>query len=84
MLPVVRFLTNTVPGASSQVVYYSLSIGAGMGGNSTLIGASANLVTAGIAERAGYRITYIDFIKIGMPSMILTVAMGVVWLLIRF
>jgi len=84
MLPVVRFLTNTVPGASNQVIYYSLSIGAGMGGNSTLIGASANLVTAGIAERAGYRITYIDFIKIGLPSMILTIAVGVVWLFIRF
>ena len=84
MLPVAKFLTNTVPGASNQVIYYSLSIGAGMGGNSTLIGASANLVTAGIAERAGYRITYIDFIKIGMPSMILTIAVGVVWLFIRF
>jgi Na+/H+ antiporter NhaD/arsenite permease-like protein len=84
MLPVVGFLTRTVPGAASQVLYYSLSIGAAMGGNSTLIGASANLVTAGIAERAGYRITYIDFIKIGMPSMILTIAVGVVWLFIRF
>jgi len=84
MLPVVGFLTSTVPGAANQVLYYSLSIGAAMGGNSTLIGASANLVTAGIAERAGYRITYIDFIKIGMPSMILTIAVGVVWLFIRF
>ena len=84
MLPVVGFLTGTVPGAANQALYYSLSIGAAMGGNSTLIGASANLVTAGIAERAGYRITYIEFIKIGMPAMILTVATGVVWLLIRF
>jgi Na+/H+ antiporter NhaD/arsenite permease-like protein len=84
MLPVVGFLTKTVPGASSQVLYYSLSIGAAMGGNSTLIGSSANLVTAGIAERAGYRITYLDFIKVGLPAMILTVAIGVVWLFIQF
>ena len=84
MLPVVGFLTGTVPGAANQVLYYSLSIGAAMGGNSTLIGASANLVTAGIAERAGYRITYVEFIKIGMPAMILTIAVGVVWLFIRF
>ena len=84
MLPVVGFLTGTVPGASSQALFYSLSVGAAMGGNSTLIGASANLVTAGIAERAGYRITYIDFIKVGMPAMILTVAVGTVWLLILF
>jgi Na+/H+ antiporter NhaD/arsenite permease-like protein len=84
MLPVVGFLTNTVPGASSQVLFYSLSVGAAMGGNSTLIGSSPNLVTAGIAERAGYRITYLDFLKVGMPAMILTVAIAVVWLLIRF
>jgi len=84
MLPVVGFLTRTVPGASSQVLYYSLSIGAAMGGNSTLIGSSANLVTAGIAERAGYRITYLDFLKVGLPAMILTVAIGVVWLFIQF
>ncbi len=85
MLPVVSFLTRTVPGAASnQVLFYSLSVGAAMGGNSTLIGASANLVTAGIAERAGYRITYVEFIKVGMPAMILTVAAGVGWLFIRF
>jgi len=85
MLPVVGFLTRTIPGAStSQALFYALSIGAAMGGNSSLIGASANLVTAGIAEQAGYRITYKEFFKIGMPAMIITVAIGTVWLFIRF
>lgn len=84
MLPVVGFLTRTIPGASNQVLFYALSIGAAMGGNSSLIGASANLVTAGIAEQAGYRITYKEFFKIGMPAMIITVTIGTVWLFIRF
>jgi len=84
MLPVVSFLSSTVPGASNQVLYYGLSIGSAMGGNSSLIGASANLVTAGIAERAGYRITYLEFLQVGLPATILTVATGVVWLFIRF
>jgi Na+/H+ antiporter NhaD/arsenite permease-like protein len=84
MLPVVSFLTNTVPGASNQVLFYGLSIGSAMGGNSSLIGASANLVAAGIAERAGYRITYMEFIKVGLPATILTVVTGVVWLFIQF
>jgi Na+/H+ antiporter NhaD/arsenite permease-like protein len=84
MLPVVSFLTRTIPGASNQVLFYSLSVGSAMGGNSSLIGASANLVTAGIAERAGYRITYLDFLKVGMPATILTVAVGVAWLFIQF
>lgn len=84
MLPVVAFLSRSVPGASSQVLFYALSIGAAMGGNSSLIGAAANLVTCGIAERAGYRISYLDFIKVGLPATILTVAAGTLWLFIRF
>ncbi len=84
MLPVVGFLTRTIPGASSQVLFYALSIGSAMGGNSSLIGASANLVTAGIAEQAGYRITYKEFFKAGMPAMVVTVAVGTLWLFIRF
>jgi Na+/H+ antiporter NhaD/arsenite permease-like protein len=84
MLPVVGFLTRTIPGASSQILFYGLSVGSAMGGNSSLIGASSNLVTAGIAERAGYRITYVEFLKAGMPAMIITVAVGTLWLFIRF
>ncbi len=84
MLPVVGYLTRTIPGADSGVLWYALSVGAAMGGNSTLIGASPNLVTAGISERAGYRITYMNFLKVGLPATILTVAVGTVWLLIRF
>jgi Na+/H+ antiporter NhaD/arsenite permease-like protein len=84
MLPVVGFLTRTIPGASNQVLFYGLSIGSAMGGNSSLIGASANLVAAGIAERAGYRITYMEFFKIGTPAMIITVMVGMLWLFIRF
>jgi Na+/H+ antiporter NhaD/arsenite permease-like protein len=55
-----------------------------MGGNTTLIGASPNLVTAGISERAGYRITYLDFLKVGLPATIVTVIIGTLWLFIRF
>jgi Na+/H+ antiporter NhaD/arsenite permease-like protein len=84
MLPVVGFLSRTVPGATSDVLWYGLSVGAAMGGNTTLIGASPNLVTAGIAERAGYRFSYLEFLKIGLPSMIVTVIVGLLWLYIRF
>jgi Na+/H+ antiporter NhaD/arsenite permease-like protein len=84
MLPVVAYLTRTVPGAESNVLWYALSIGAAMGGNSTLIGSSHNLVTAGISERAGFRITYSEFLKTGLPATLLTVAVGTVWLVIRF
>ncbi len=84
MLPVVEHLSRMVPGAASNVLYYSLSVGSAMGGNSSLIGASANMVTAGIAERAGYRIGYVDFLKIGLPATLITVAVGTGWLLLHF
>jgi len=84
MLPVVGYLTRTIPSASSKVLFYGLSVGSAMGGNSTLIGSSPNMVAAGITERAGYRITYMTFLKVGLPATVLTVAMGMLWLLIRF
>jgi Na+/H+ antiporter NhaD/arsenite permease-like protein len=84
MLPVMGYLTRTIPGASSKVLFYGLSVGSAMGGNSSLIGASANMVTAGITERAGYPISYVTFLKVGLPATMITVAMGMIWLLIRF
>jgi Na+/H+ antiporter NhaD/arsenite permease-like protein len=84
MLPVVDFLTRTIPGAGSNVLWYGLSIGSAMGGNSTLIGSSPNLVTAGISERAGYKISYMDWLKVGLPVMLITVTVGTIWLIIRF
>ena len=84
MLPVVAYLTRTVPGAENLVLFYALSIGAAMGGNSTLIGSSPNLVTAGISERAGYPITYMYFLKKGFPAMVITVTIGMIWILIHF
>ena len=84
MLPVIAYLTRAIPGAENDVLFYALSIGAAMGGNGSLIGASANLVTAGIAERAGYPITYKTFMRYGLPSMVITVTIGLLWLFIHF
>ena len=53
---------------------WALAFGACLGGNGTLIGASANVVTAGMAEEAGYPISFNEFFKAGFPIMILTTA----------
>jgi Na+/H+ antiporter NhaD/arsenite permease-like protein len=84
MLPVVGYLTVTIPGAESMVLFYCLSVGSALGGNGSLIGASANMVTAGISERAGYPITYAYFFKKGFPALLITVSLATIWLLIRF
>jgi Na+/H+ antiporter NhaD/arsenite permease-like protein len=77
-------MTATIPGADSKVLFYCLAVGSAMGGNGSLIGASANMVTAGIAERAGYPITYVYFLKKGFPALMLTVGLATIWMLFRF
>ncbi len=84
MLPVVGYLTGTVPGAQNKALFYSLSVGSAMGGNGSLIGASANMVTVGIAERAGYPVTYKYFLKKGFPALAITTGLATFWLLFRF
>jgi Na+/H+ antiporter NhaD/arsenite permease-like protein len=84
MLPVVGFLTATVPGAEGKVLFYCLSVGSAMGGNGSLIGASANMVTAGIADGAGYPISYAYFLKKGFPALLVTVGLATLWLFLRF
>jgi len=63
MLPIVAYLSKVIPGAESNVLWWALAFGACFGGNGTLIGASANLVTIGIAESAGYKISFFGFMK---------------------
>jgi Na+/H+ antiporter NhaD/arsenite permease-like protein len=84
MLPVVEFLSGSIPGASSKVLYYALSMGSAMGGNGFLIGAEANIVTAGITRQAGSPISFKEFLKVGLPVTYLTLAAGFLWLLVRF
>jgi Na+/H+ antiporter NhaD/arsenite permease-like protein len=83
MMPVAHYLTATVPGAEGGIIYWALVFGASFGGNVTLIGASANLVAAGIAERAGFRMTYERFFKIGAPVAVVATLVATGWLLLR-
>ncbi len=84
MLPIVKFLTASIPGANSLALYYALSMGAAMGGNGLLIGGEANLVTAGITAQTDSPISFAEFLKIGLPTTYITLTLGFLWLLIRF
>jgi len=57
-------------------LWWALSLGACMGGNGTAIAASANVVVLGIADREGIKISFMDFLKIGMLVLVVTVAVG--------
>ena len=73
MIPVVMQIADELSIELSPLIW-ALAFGACLGGNGTLIGASANVVTAGMAEEAGYPISFNEFFKAGFPVMILTTA----------
>ena len=84
MLPIIAFLNQTIPGAESGVLWWSLALGACLGGNGTMIGASANVVTVGLAEKAGYHISFVEYMKACWWPMMITVAIAMVYLLIAY
>lgn len=65
-----------------QPLVWSLALGACLGGNGTLIGASANVVCAGVAEQHGYKFTFKDFFKVGMPITLMSLLIANIYLLI--
>ena len=81
MLPIVAFLNTTIPGAETGILWWSLALGACLGGNGTMIGASANVVTVGLAEKAGYHITFMGYLKACFVPMLITVALSNIYLL---
>lgn len=65
-------------------LWWALALGACLGGNGTIIGASANVVIVNIARKAGYRISFWQFMKFGFPVMIGSVALSALYLWLVF
>lgn len=70
MIPVIIGIQTQIPGDTS-ILWWSLSLGACLGGNATLIGASANVVSADLARKNGIHISFIEYMKVAMPLTIL-------------
>jgi Na+/H+ antiporter NhaD/arsenite permease-like protein len=85
MIPVIKSMGSSLGGEEAlQPVWWALSLGACLGGNGTLIGASANLTVAGIAERNGVSFGFLAFLKLAFPMMIISVGIGMVYILLRY
>jgi Na+/H+ antiporter NhaD/arsenite permease-like protein len=83
MAPVVVGLVPTMPG-DGQALWWSLAFGADLGGNATAIGASANVVMLGLAERAGHRIGFWEFTKYGLVVTAVTVGLTAPYIAVRY
>ncbi len=85
MIPLIKSMAPTFGGPEGLLpLWWALSLGACFGGNGTLVGASANLTVAGIAERSGVRFSFVRFAKLGFPLMLAQVAIAHVYLLWRY
>lgn len=78
-IPIVMTLSTTLPG-NTEVLWWALALGACLGGNGTMVGASANVTLIGLAEKAGVRIGFAEFMRFGWPAMMLTVGVASVFL----
>ncbi len=81
-IPIVLAIQAT--GMDVFPLWWAMSLGVCLGGNGTLIGASANVVLCAISDKEGYPISFGKFFKECFPVMILTVVVSMVYLLIRF
>ncbi len=88
-IPFVATLIPLILGLGAQGIdigplWWAVSLGACLGGNGTLIGASANVVVAGLAHKQGYSLTFREYMKIGFPLMALSVALSMVYLVVFY
>jgi Na+/H+ antiporter NhaD/arsenite permease-like protein len=83
MIPLIKSI-----GAMSSVnitpLWWALALGACLGGNGTLVGASANVIVAGMLEKTDYKISFMKFIKIGFPIMIVSVLISTIYLIVFY
>jgi Na+/H+ antiporter NhaD/arsenite permease-like protein len=80
MLPVV----DQLGGLDDDAYWWALALGACFGGNATIIAAAANVAAAGMVERAGGRISFMRFAKIGVPVTVLSIAIATGYLWLRY
>jgi Na+/H+ antiporter NhaD/arsenite permease-like protein len=78
-IPIVHQLAGELPG-DTMVLWWALSLGACLGGNATMVGASANVTVTGLAERAGEAISFRQFARFGVPIAVMTIAVSSIYL----
>ncbi len=85
MIPLIKNMAPAFGGDEALLpLWWALALGACLGGNGTLIGASANLVVAGLAERAGHPIRFIPYLKSCFLLMILSIVVAHIYVVLRY
>jgi Na+/H+ antiporter NhaD/arsenite permease-like protein len=83
MIPMLQEM-GQLSGMNLEPLWWSLALGACLGGNGTLIGASANVIVAGIAEKNGIRLYFVQYLKIAFPLMIISIIFCYMYVVLRY
>jgi len=83
MIPLIKSIELMSP-VSISPLWWALALGACLGGNGTLVGASGNVIVSGMLEKHGNKLGFFRFMKVGFPIMILTVAISTVYLILFY
>lgn len=85
MIPMLKSMEEAMGGREAMMpVWWALSLGACFGGNGTLIGASANVIVAGMASRNGQPISFLGFMLWSMPIMLMTIVIASIYLYLEY
>ncbi|CAJ1002895.1 Na+/H+ antiporter NhaD/arsenite permease-like protein [Brevibacillus aydinogluensis] len=83
MIPMIKEM-GTLGITNLEPLWWSLALGACLGGNGTLIGASANVIVAGLAAKEGHHISFLGFLKVAFPLMIMSIILSHVYVYLRY
>jgi Na+/H+ antiporter NhaD/arsenite permease-like protein len=81
MVPLIQELSRTV---EIEPLIWSLALGACFGGNATIVGASANVVVASMSEARGYPITFVQYLRYGVPATLVTMVVATIDIWLRY
>lgn len=83
MIPLIKNI-GVLTGINIVPLWWALSLGACLGGNGTLVGASANVIVSGMLEKHGHKLSFIEYMKIGFPIMILSITVSSIYLIVFY
>jgi Na+/H+ antiporter NhaD/arsenite permease-like protein len=83
MIPLIKEM-GTMGAANLEPLWWSLALGACLGGNGTLIGASANVIVVGLAAQNGHPISFMKYFKVAFPLMVLSIVISSIYIYLRY
>lgn len=83
MIPLIKDI-GAISGISLTPLWWALALGADIGGNATIVGASANVVASGMSAKEGHRITFVEYMKVAVPMTVVALVLCTIYIYLRY